>query len=158
VCLYFSRPSTVKLFVIPLVSVALFQYIRKIVPWIALFYAWVHSFLYLRIFLSNGPISCFKLFICVRLSILSTPTRASSDNTKRSSTSVTFSYLDTYILTLRSREEFNVGCICGHYWIVQFVVCLMRCDEELNTILGLQSFLCSTSVNENIKTCGQMDD
>lgn len=101
VCLYFSRPSIVKLFVIPCVSVAVFQYIRKTVPWIALFYAWALTFLYLRVFVSNGPISCSKLFVCVRLSILPTPTRVSSANRTRSSTSVTFPYLDTYIYWVR---------------------------------------------------------
>jgi hypothetical protein len=121
VFLYFSTPSILKLFVILRVSIALFQYIRKAVPWIALFCAWVHSFLYLNVFLSNGPISCFKLFICVHLSFLSTPTRLASDNTKRSFTSVTFPYLDTYILTLGSRDEFNAGCSCGPC-IVQCIV------------------------------------
>jgi hypothetical protein len=72
VCLHFSGPSLLKLFVILRVSVAVFPYIRRIAPWIVLFYwTWAHSFLYLSGFVSNGPVSCSKCFTCVRLYILS---------------------------------------------------------------------------------------
>jgi hypothetical protein len=139
VCLYFSRPSIVKLFMLHYFSVSEKQCLELLYSMLG----------YIRFFISEfscqmGPSfvsNCLYVFVF----LFSLHPRVSPANAKCSSTSVTFPYLDTYILTLRSRKEFNVVCSYGHYWTVQCIVWLMRYDiEEWNIILGLQSFLCST--------------